>query len=273
MLSKEVVMLLERARRVVLPATLVLIVAAPLAQAEQKQTAQAAATIVTIDDLQDHADQYIGKRIRTTAEVDKVLGPRAFTIDERGWLNLGGETLVQVSSPLAAPVREGTMVTVEGTLKRYNRADLQDDWGWLSNDQRTELALERGPVLVADHIFGTNANVAFIIDLDKKPSAAGWSGAGQPLTTAAAVADADERLVGRHATLDAVVSRTSGKGFFVKSGDESFFVLPAKPQQVTAGSTVTLDGFLMQMPQHMRDTLNVPDGANEDIYLYVVRTT
>jgi hypothetical protein len=29
----------------------------------------------------------------------------------------------------------------------------------------------------------------------------------------------------------------------------------------------------MQMPQHMRDTLKAPDGATEDIYVYVVRTT
>ena len=227
--------------------------------------------MVKVDDLEDHPDQYLGKRIKVSGAVDKVLGPRAFTIDEPGWIDLQGETLVRVASPLAVPVREGTMVTVEGTVKPDASADLAGTWGWLSADRRTELALERKPVLMADRVFGTNDNVAFIIDSDttnETPST------GQTLTRADAIVDGTDGLIGRHVMLDGVaVAQTADQGFFIKSGDEYIFALPARPHQMSAGTTLKLEGFVMQMPEQMRDRLNGPDETNGDIYLYVVRTS
>ncbi|HEX6973933.1 MAG TPA: hypothetical protein VF147_06000, partial [Vicinamibacterales bacterium] len=51
---------------------------------------------VKLNQLEENGKQYIGKTVTVDAEVDDVLGPRLFKIDEPGWIDLDPEVLVYV---------------------------------------------------------------------------------------------------------------------------------------------------------------------------------
>jgi hypothetical protein len=48
---------------------------------------------VSVDDLEDNPTKYIGQFISVDAEVEKVFGPRLFTIDEPNWADLDGDDI------------------------------------------------------------------------------------------------------------------------------------------------------------------------------------
>ena len=85
-------------------------------------------TRVKIGDLEENARQHMGKTVSVDAEVEEVLGPRLFTLDERNWGDLDGELLVFVETPLAAVVRDDDLVD----LRRHQQPrtcffDVPDD--------------------------------------------------------------------------------------------------------------------------------------------------
>jgi hypothetical protein len=118
---------------------------------------------VSIGDLEDHPNQYIGKTISVTAEVDDVLGPRLFKIDEANWADLDGEILVSVPSALAALVREDDRVTVTGTMKMATKAEIERDVDWFSSSDEIVARFTERPVLVASNVVGGNNNVAMVL--------------------------------------------------------------------------------------------------------------
>ena len=223
---------------------------------------------VTVDQLEDEAARYTGKQISVDAEVEDVLGPRLFTIDEPRWGDLEGEILVHVPNGLAALVREDDKVTVAGTVKPFVRAEIDREWGWFGLvDPALDIRLSKRPVLVADRIVGGTSDVAMVIKAgdESKP-------AQSPITDGAALARADEAMVGRRVHLHNVTVKGTARdrGFFVDAGNRSLFVLPgrdgtgsAKPQ----GGTVTIRGVVLQMPREMDDHLKAPGELNGDIYV------
>jgi hypothetical protein len=248
---------------------------------------------VTVDQLEDDAQRYIGKQVSVDGEVDAVLGPRLFAIDEPRWGDLEGEILVYVPTGLAALVRDDDRVTVTGTVKPFVRADFEREWGafpFLGPD--IEVRISKRPVLMADRVVGGNNDVALVIDpagkgrAEKQGSASGAAasgaqaaqrsgadapGRGAPITELAKVATAADAAVGRRVHLSGVeVSATdSERGFFVDAGDRSLFVLPARANTVRAqeGETVTVRGVVLQMPGGMEDRLKAPGELNDDVYV------
>jgi hypothetical protein len=134
---------------------------------------------VTLDQLEDNATNYIGKTVSVDAEVEEVLGPRVFKIDERNWADLEGELLVYVPSPLAAIVRENDRVTVTGEVKRFIAADFQNEWGWLGLDNAMEVKLGKRPVLVATNIVGGDNQTVLVVNVDKQGQGAMTGAANQ----------------------------------------------------------------------------------------------
>lgn len=234
-------------------------------------------TRVTLDDLEDNAQKYIGKTVSVDAEIEEVYGPRVFTIDESNWGDLEGEILVYVPTTLAALVKENDRVTITGTVKPFVRAEVEREWGWLGLDPEVEIELSKKPVLVASRIVGGDNNVAMVIETD--PDAAkvvGTSGAaaGSPMTDLSTIAGGDDELVGRQVNLTGlkVESMAKGGGFFVKAQTGTIFVLPAHADKakVSIGDTVALNGVILSMPDDMEDRLNAPGGSNDDIYVFAI---
>ena len=260
----------------------------------------AAENRITLDDLEDHPRTYLGKTVSVDAEVEDVHGPRLFTIDEPNWADLKGEILVLMPSPLAALVRENDRVTITGTMKPFVRAEVERNWGWLGLDAGTEVEFSAKPVLVASRIVGGNDNRVMVLtvgdgntadakmtspdadrttaqrspqssDAPSSSTAAGTNGM-QAVSDTTAIAHAGVDFVGREVKVTAAVhGKAKDRGFFIKAGDRQVYVLPAFNQgdiAASAGRSVTLDGVVLQMPRAMRDRLDAPQNANDDIYIY-----
>ena len=237
---------------------------------------------VSLDELEEQPTKYVGQQISVDAEVEDVLGPRLFTIDEPNWGDLDGEILVFLPSPLAALVTESDRVTISGSMRSFLRADVEREWGWFGNDPAIEAEIGTKPVFVAERLVGGNNNVAMVIDTTPtadRPvgtSGAGAAGAGAAgaVSDAAAVADGDLSMVGRETRLAGLrVIREAEGGFFVESGAGPLFVLPATPTAVAAGDRVALSGVLLQLPRSMVRRLDPPVGANDDIYVFATDVT
>ncbi len=180
------------------------------------------------------------------------------------------------------------MVTVTGTVKPFVRADFEKEWGWFDPTPELEAKLALKPVLVASRIVGGNSNMALEIESTREAAgqaAVGTAGTAKPkaggstrprgeaLASLDDVADADRDMIGRHLEIDgAKVTATAkdGRGFFVRSSQgTSIFVLPAHEQasSVTVGSSVSLQGVILQMPDRMEDRLSPSGDWNDDIYV------
>jgi hypothetical protein len=79
-------------------------------------------------------------------------------------------------------------------------------------------------------------------------------------------------LVGRSVALQQarIVGVDPVRGYFVSSGGEHIFVLPAYEQipRLGAGEAVRIDGAVLRMPAAMEDRLKAPGELNDDIYVY-----
>ncbi len=238
---------------------------------------------VELDQIEDNPSIYVGKTVSVDGEVEDVYGPRIFTIDERNWADFDGELLVLVPSPMAALVREDHQVTVTGTVKPFVEADFEREWGWPGIDDDAEVELPRRPVLVASRIVGGSNDTVLVMNTRAEPQPVGTSGTTATtggsmgtLTAISAIADADETMVGRSVDLDEVEVRGTARdrGFFADAGDHTIFVLPMADAGAASGQTLSIEGVVMEMPRHMRDTLHAPSGDfNDDIYIYATKVS
>ena len=91
---------------------------------------------VTVGTITGNLDNYVGKTVTVVADVQEVLGPRAFTLDEDDLLAGGIDNDMLVLSPQAgnlAPIENDwtkNKVRVSGTVYRVVEAELQREVGW-----------------------------------------------------------------------------------------------------------------------------------------------
>lgn len=253
---------------------------------------------VGLDALESQPMKYLGQRVSVDGEVDEVLGPRVFKIDEPNWADLEGELLVTMPSNLIALVREGDMVTVSGTVQPFVKADIQRNENSVGFDEETEVLLSRKPVIVATRIVGGKGGRALIIETRPESAGAqatqeshseGASGSlsdsakgtdSTGITDAADVAHADSVAIGRHVSLSHIpVTGVVARGFVVSTPDGQFFVQPATGLDgVAAGQNVSIAGVVLEMPARMRRGLKSADAhgeisMNSDIYVYATKVT
>ncbi|MGE3957771.1 MAG: hypothetical protein AB7H96_13710 [Vicinamibacterales bacterium] len=235
---------------------------------------------VSLDQLEKDPDKYIGQQVSVDGEVDDVLGPRVFKIDEPNWGDLDGELLVIVPAGLAALIGEDDRVTVSGTVRRFASAELEREWGWQATPE-VEVRLSSRPVIVAQRIVGGDDQRAMIIRVpEKKDTPVGTSGlagigvaGSRAMTDSTALAAGDDELVGRTVDLkDVKVSGVDGqRGFFIGPRERQLFVLTHDSATETTprvGQNVSIDGFVMQMPSGMPGDLAAPGALNRHIYVY-----
>lgn len=261
---------------------------------------------IELDELEEHHDRYIGKAVSVDGEVERVLGPRLFTIDEPNWIDLDGELLVLVPAPMAAFIREDDRVTVNGTVKSFVRADVERSWDWLDFDDEMAIELRDKAVLVADSVVGGDDRSVLAITTDDAGVETGQARAGRTgehtelqhgqaaadLKSLAKVVEGDEDLIGRRVHLDSVnVAGTTEKGaFFAKHGDEYVLFVrdgarvlaegssqshtnprTMENQAVERGETVSITGIILEMPEDLRERIEAPGDLNEDIYVLLTR--
>jgi hypothetical protein len=247
---------------------------------------------VRLDQLEDNAQRYIGQTISVDAEVETVHGPRLFTIDEPNWGDVEGELLVYMPTDLAALVREDDRVTVTGTVKRFVKADVEREWGWLNPSDDVIVKLAAKPVLLASRIVGGNNNMAMSVRMEPPSTSAraddvgrpvatsgassgtvsSNSGSSQTLTDARSIASGGDDLVGRRVKLQNVqLSEGKEHGLWLTTANgPRIYVLPSSgPSKPTAAAgTASIDGVVLQMPGAMRTRLQPGGEWNDEVYIY-----
>ena len=158
------------------------IVPSPAAQ-EQKKNQQPTGTVgkeaakVDLDELEDKPEKFLGKTVTVEGEVDRILGPHLFTIDERNWADPERELPVVVPDPFAAIVRTDAPVRVTGTVQKIPIAQIEKEYGFLRNDPKIRAEVETRPVLVATDVTATTpAAVSLRIRTDQPVGTLGTGG-------------------------------------------------------------------------------------------------
>lgn len=101
------------------------------------------------------ARNYYGQTVSVKAEVEDVLGPNMFTLDEDSLL-AGSDVLVLVPRGLAGTLSHDQKVIVTGKVRPFVEAELDRDYDWFENgklvDVKEKVDWKTRPVVVADTI-------------------------------------------------------------------------------------------------------------------------
>ena len=227
---------------------------------------------VKIDDIEDHPERYVGKTISVDGEVDKVLGPHLFELDQPREGAQEGDVYVLVPKNLLALVRSKDKVTVTGAVLLFDRTKLHRESAWLNLDEDVKPDLAKRPLLIATRIVGEDANRAFVLDVTSDATPVTPSGTLAPITDATIVGAGDVSLVGRFVTLGQlkIDSLDDKDGFYVRAGGRPVFVLmqDGGVRDVKVGDTVAVTGVVLQLPRDLVLKLKAPEGLNQTIYVY-----
>jgi hypothetical protein len=107
---------------------------------------------VEIDELTDKPDRYMGRTLSVDGDVDEVLGPNLFVLEEPGSGQQDGEVFVLVPPGMTANLRKDARVTVTGTVKKFTAADLAREAPWLNVNDKLKDDLTKKPVIVATRV-------------------------------------------------------------------------------------------------------------------------
>jgi hypothetical protein len=121
---------------------------------------------VSVGDITEHPDNYIGRTVTVVADLEEVLSPMAFTLDEDDMLQGGIDNDLLVFSRQSSglqPIDDqwlNNKVRVTGTVGRYTVVELERELGW-DLDTRLEAKFkdaETRPVIIATSISRTGTN-------------------------------------------------------------------------------------------------------------------
>jgi hypothetical protein len=113
---------------------------------------------VRVADITGNWANYDGKTVTVVADVEEVLGPRAFKLDEDAPLAGGIDNDLLVLSPRAGNLANiddqwlNNKVRVTGTVRRFMTSEIEREIGW-DLDRKLESEYEgKKPVLIATSV-------------------------------------------------------------------------------------------------------------------------
>jgi hypothetical protein len=123
--------------------------------------AQAVALAPEPGEITKNPSQYYNKVIAVPAEVENIVGPNAFTLDEDQLIG-ASDLLVLVVNP-KRPIKEGEKVVATGVLRPLVVADIERDYDltWdLELQKKLEAEYSTKPVLIADDVYPSATEAA-----------------------------------------------------------------------------------------------------------------
>ena len=112
-------------------------------------------TMITATKLVGDAKKYYGQTVSVQSEVEDVLSPNAFTLDEDAVFK-GPDVLVLVPRGIASQLRHDEKVTVTGTVRPWVVADLDKDLEFFQNGKivstKEKVDWKTRPVIVATSV-------------------------------------------------------------------------------------------------------------------------
>lgn len=117
---------------------------------------EAATEGITITDITGNPGGYLGKQVTVRGEVEEVVHPQVFSLDEDVPLAGGVDNdLLVVSSAQSAPAvteaMKGEVLTVAGTVRAFITAEIERKYG-LGLDPELVVEYEGRPVIIAGSI-------------------------------------------------------------------------------------------------------------------------
>ena len=113
---------------------------------------------ITVGTITGNLNDYVGKTVTVVADVQEVLGPRAFTLDEDDLLAGGIDNDMLVLSPQAGKLRAienswtKNKVRVTGTVRAIQVVELEREIGWNLNPRIQAELKDVKAVLVASAV-------------------------------------------------------------------------------------------------------------------------
>jgi hypothetical protein len=211
-----------------------------------------AASGTSVAAIKEAPEQFYGKTVTVSGELDKLYNERAFELDGTGWA-FNDDITVLTKAPVhivGVPLAAGDEVIVTGTVHSFVAADVERNIGWdIGPDVESKLA--KRPVLIADSI--------------RKVAEYGrWSasGAAEPVTMVVTIVTmVDPAAAGRKVELERErVQSVMGKGLWVGPSKMSqVFVLPAGGlKDIQPGDWVRVTGTLQKAPKDAGKTWDFP---------------
>lgn len=124
---------------------------------------------VTISDVSDNPDAYLGQQVQLNGEVSQVLGQNTIRMDEDNWLDIGDDILVIIPPDVTAPqtLEDETNIIVEGEVRNFVLAEFEQEFDFFGDSPDLYAEFENRPAVVASTIF----NQATLSDIDDNPEA------------------------------------------------------------------------------------------------------
>jgi hypothetical protein len=128
---------------------------------QETGTAGEAATI-RVADLMASPDRYLGQTVTVVADVEEVLGPNAFTLDEDAPLAGGIDNDMLVLSKKAGELSDiddqwlNNKVRVTGTVGKMTVVEIEREIGWDLNRELEAEVDRRGAMLIASSVTRVN---------------------------------------------------------------------------------------------------------------------
>jgi hypothetical protein len=231
---------------------------------------QAVPLKVSLDELEANPEKYLGKTVQVEGDVDRVLGPHLFTVQEKKWLVLEREMPVVVPEPFTAIVRSGAPARVTGVVEKVPIAEVSRVRPLLSNRDKILAEIETKPALIATEVTTVTPAVADLRVLTEQPVGTSGRGANTaPITNANEVASAKtSNAVGRRVNLsNATVSETNPEGFWIRTpAGDRIFVMPVKKTDVKQGQTADIEGVVLELPEGLR--VQIKGASAQQVYIY-----
>jgi hypothetical protein len=211
---------------------------------------------ITATTLVRHPDRYYGRTVRVKAEVEDVLGPNMFTLDEDAVL-AGPDVLVLVPHDLSRALAHDEDVIVTGEVRPFVQAELERDFDFFKNgkivDVKHKVDWEKRPVIVASSIRSLSGadllRAGAARDMDSRTTRTTRtttttttiesSAVGAPISTSALVRSPNQ-YYGQRVTVRADVDDVIGPNMFTLDEDAVFAgpdVLVLVPRGISARLT------------------------------------
>lgn len=228
------------------------------------------ADLPTVDNVADHPDLFVGKRVSLSGELDNIYSNLAFELEEPGF-PFTDEVLVLTRKPVqlgAVRLKEDMLVSVSGTVEKLTIGKIEKELGRAVLPE-LKLKWKDKAILIADRVEGIQ-------------SFAEWSEKDEPegmLVSMWAIQTVTPELdlAGAKITLENVrVAERDKMGLWVGTGGlPDLFVVPkdgASLPKVDPGRAVKIRGVLERMPAKPASEFHLDDGAAqraEDDLLYL----
>lgn len=101
-------------------------------------------------EIAEEPSVFMGKTVTVSSKVAKVIGPNAFTLDDKEFIG-GKELLVVGAIPVAGSIDEGETVQVTGLVRKFVTAEIERDFDF-DLQPELEVEYEGKPVAIAQSI-------------------------------------------------------------------------------------------------------------------------